>query len=130
MIEEGQKTVQWTAFPTRDVVRPEFRDQDLPDMGAEAFAVDRPVDDPGRDDPVMAQGTDESHGVPVPERRAADQSLAPRRPAAQRGHVGLGPRLVDEDEMPWIKSPLILLPLRAPPCDLGAQLFGGKNAFF
>src|SRR3546814_20519145 len=32
--------------------------------------------------------------------------------------------------MPGIKPPLILAPLRAPPCDLGAQLFGGKNAFF
>src|SRR3546814_4288817 len=58
------------------------------------------------------------------------QPLALGRPAPERGHVGLGPGLVDEDEMPGIKPPLILAPLRAPPCDLGAQLFGGKNAFF
>jgi len=32
--------------------------------------------------------------------------------------------------MPGVKSPLMLAPLRAPPSDLGAQLFGGKNAFF
>jgi hypothetical protein len=58
------------------------------------------------------------------------QPLALGRPAPERGHVGLGPRFVDEDEMPGIKTPLILAPLRAPSCDLGAELFGGKNAFF
>src|SRR3546814_19848742 len=58
------------------------------------------------------------------------QPLDLGRPAPERGHVGLGPGLVEADEMPGSKPPLILAPLRAPPFDLGAQLFGGKNAFF
>ena len=66
------------------------------------------------------------------------EPLARGCPSAQGSHVRLGPLrrssgqagLVDEDEVPGVKPPLILLPLRAPPGDLRAQLFGGKNTFF
>ena len=89
----------------------------------------RPLLDGGFD-AVTAQRGDEGHGAPMAIGHLGVQPLALGSPAPERGHVGLGPRPVDEDEMPGIKSPLILAPLRAPPCDPGAQLFGGKNAFF
>ncbi len=52
------------------------------------------------------------------------------RPATQRRHVGFRPSFVDENEPPGVNRALILLPLFAPPGDLGAQLFGRKHAFF
>ena len=58
------------------------------------------------------------------------EALALVGPTAQGGHVGLRPSLVDEDEPPWIKPALILLPLRASPGDLWPELFGRKHAFF
>src|SRR5438477_7732969 len=45
-------------------------------------------------------------------------------------HVGLGPSLVDEDETGGIKPPLVLLPLRSSPGDVGAILLAGVQAFF
>ena len=84
------------------------RDQNLLDIGAESLAIDRPVDHPGCHDPVMAQRGDERHASafrsdqwrscldPVSERCLSNQALAPHRPAAQRGHVGLGPGFINE----------------------------------
>ena len=68
--------------------------------------------------------------LPFAEGNIGYEPLALQAAPAQGRHIGLDARLVDEDEMPGIKSTLILAPLRAPPCDLGVQLFGGKNAFF
>jgi hypothetical protein len=74
----------------------------------EAFAVDRPDDDPWGDDPGLAQGCVERHTSafranqwrscrgPVPERRAPDRSRAPRRPPTRGRHIGLGPGLVHQ----------------------------------
>jgi hypothetical protein len=41
-------------------------------------------------------------------------------PATQRRHVRFCPGLVDENEPPGVNPALILLPLLAPPGDLGA----------
>ena len=102
----------------------------LLDPGGEACSVDRLIEDAGRIDPVAAQGGDEGHGLPMAIGHLGMQPLALWRPAAQRGHVGLGPGLIDKDEAAGIRSALELLPLFASPGDLGAQLFGGQHAFF
>jgi hypothetical protein len=39
-------------------------------------------------------------------RNLVDEALAPWRPAAQPGHVGLGPGLVDEHQSPGIDAAL------------------------
>ena len=49
------------------------------------------------------------------------------RGAQPRRHVGLGPGLVDEDEAPGIKPPLIPLPPFAPARDLRPQLLDGEQ---
>ena len=125
MIEEGQKTVQRTVFPTRDVVRPQFRDQDLLDIGLEDAAVDRSVDDPGCHDAVMAQRCDEGHRISMPEGGATDQALA-----AQRGHVGLGPGFVDEDQSFKADPTLMRLPAASLAGDIGPFLHTGQRGFF
>src|SRR5262245_62140618 len=46
-----------------DISGPESGQQDLLDIGPEACAVDRPLDEPWCIDPVMAQGRQEGHGL-------------------------------------------------------------------
>jgi hypothetical protein len=62
------------------------------------------------------------------------RTLTTDSPTSQRSHAGLGPSFVDEDvdkdKASWIRPVLELLPLLAPPCCLGPQLFGGAHAFF
>ena len=64
------------------------------DIGAEAFAVDGAVEQAGRIDAVIAKSGKERRGLPLALRDLVDEALSLRRPAAQPGHVGLGPRLV------------------------------------
>lgn len=95
-----------------DVALGQGRDQNLFHIGCEDIAVDRPVDHPWRVDAVMAQGSDEREGLPVPEWHARIEPLSARAPAAQGGHVGLDPRLVEENQASGINPALIGLPTR------------------
>jgi hypothetical protein len=105
-------------------------DEELVDIGSKACAVDRPVDDAGRLDPVAAQGRQKGQRTPTTVRHLGHQAgAAPRAPAAA-GHVGLGPSLVDEDQASRIKSVLILLPLAAAARDVRPVLLAGVQAFF
>jgi hypothetical protein len=58
------------------------------------------------------------------------QSFAPRRPAAQRLHVGLRPRLVDEDQALGVDPALALRPLDAPARDIRSIALAGDYGFF
>ena len=69
----------------------ESRDQYLFDISSEDFGVDRSLEDPGRVDPIMAQGGEEGHGAPMPEGGATLEAHAARPPTAQRSHIGFGP---------------------------------------
>ena len=80
-----------------DVARLERRDKELFDIGVEALAVDGPVEQARRIDAVIAKSGKERRGFPLALRDLVDEALSLRRPAAKPGHVGLGPRLVDED---------------------------------
>ena len=95
----------------KDVVRSQGRGQNLLDAGSEYIAIDPspwslgPVRFHGSTSMtqgavtfVMAQGRDEGHGIPMPERGLSDQTLATRRPAPQRRHVGLCPSLINEHQ--------------------------------
>ena len=116
-------------FPTQDVVWTQGRDQNLLDIGPEYLAVDRPVDDPGGGDPVMAQRGDEGHGVPMPEWGAAAQTFALCRPTPQRGHVGLGPCFINEHKALWISFALMFLPPLALAGHVRAILLTGERGF-
>jgi hypothetical protein len=113
-----------------DIARREGWDEALLDIIKEAVAVDRLVQHTGSVDTVTAQSSEEGHGFPMTVRGFGMKPLALGSPATQRSHVRLRPSFVDEDQPRWIKSSLILLPLRAPSGDLWPELFGGKNAFF
>src|SRR3546814_3686072 len=85
----------------------------LANIGQEAFAVDRTIEDARRGEPIAAQGAQEGHGAPVTVRGEAAHPLASRPPAAQWGHVGLDPGLVDEHETAGIETTLPGLPAPA-----------------
>ena len=96
--EEDQKTVRGTVFPTNDVAGAQGGDQHPLDMGAEDLRVDGAIEDPGCTGPVVAQGGEERHGIPVPERGFGLHPVAALAPAAQRGHVGPGRGFIYEHQ--------------------------------
>jgi hypothetical protein len=113
-----------------DIAGLQCRHQHLLDISAEALAVDRPIDDAGRDDPIVPECGKEGHRTPM-----AVWNLSPERdptspPAMGTGHVGLCPRLIDEDETRRIDFKLMPLPPGAAASDVRTILFGREYGFF
>src|ERR1700726_4832558 len=95
-----------------------------------ALGVDRAIEDPWRVDTVMAKCGQEGHRLPMAIRHLGVEPLPASAPAAQRGHIGLGPSFVDEDEAFGIDPPLIALPARPFAGDVGTLLLARKHGFF
>lgn len=72
--------------------------QHLLDIEGEEFAIDETVDDPWCADLIVPQRRNESHGLPVAERRRCLEPAPTRTPAAQWCHVCLEPGLADKDQ--------------------------------
>jgi len=106
-----------------DVAGTQRRSKDLLDVSGKALAVDGPVEDAGRLDPIMPKGADEGERFPVAVRRFGDKPLSAVAPPAQGRHVGLDPGLVNEHEPPGIEPLLVLFPTRPAACDVRAILF-------
>jgi hypothetical protein len=102
----------------------------LLDIGAEASAVDRSVEDTRRREPVAAERGEEGQRAPMAVRSEAAQALAFRSPPAPRRHVGLDPGLVDEDQPSRVEPGLPGSPALAPARDIGASLLKGEQRFF
>lgn len=113
-----------------DIARGEGRQQAVLHIGEEAGAIDRAIEDTGSSNPVVAQGSHERQGLPMALRPRGDQALAARAAAVVSGHIGLGPRLINEHEPAGIKPALHTLPTGAPPRDIGPLLLGGHETFF
>ena len=103
------------------------------DVEIEEFPVDRPADNPGRVEPVMAQGSDESLGVPVSERDMIDQTCPAWRPSGGLGQVGFQGGFVDK---PYVCQHVTHEGLAATDPDLAGQsvirplLLDGAQVFF
>jgi len=113
-----------------DVAGGQGRDQALVHPGGEAVAVDRPVQDEGCDDAVMAQPGQEGQCLPVTVRDMGRKPCATLAPATGPGHVGLDPSFIQKYQTLGIKSMLVLLPALPEPRHLRAQLFAGHHGFF
>lgn len=113
-----------------DVARLEGGHENLLDIEEEPLAVDRPVDEPRRFDAIMAQRSQEGHGLPVAMRHFGLDPLSDRRPAHERSHVGLGPGLVDEHQAGRIDPVLIQNPLRPSARNIGTILLAGDQRLF
>ena len=108
-----------------DIARGEGREQALLHIGQETQAVDRAIEDTGGSNAVVAQGGHERQGLPVALRPRGDQALAARAATVVPGHIGLGPRLINEHEPVGIKPALRPLPAGALSGDIGPLLLGG-----
>src|SRR5713101_7302918 len=128
--DDGLSLVAAQVVKNDDVAGPQGRDQNLLDIGSEAFAVDRAIEDAGGGKPIEAQRTQESEGLPAPLRSKADQALAFGSPAAERCHIRPDPGLVDEDETLVVEAPLPGLPALAPLRDVGPAALKSEQSFF
>ena len=81
-----------------DVALAELRRELGFDPDVEGGAVHRPVEQPGRHQPIVAQAGDEGLRPLVAQRRVVAHPRAPPRPPAQPRHVGPGAAFVDEDQ--------------------------------
>jgi hypothetical protein len=113
-----------------DVARLKLRNENLLNIGAEAFTVDRTVKQARRGEAVAAQGAKESQRPPVAVWCEAPHPLAFWRPSAQWGHIGLDPGFVDKDQAPGIEPGLPGVPALASTCDVGACSLEGEQRFF
>ena len=113
-----------------DVARAEGGHQELLDIGAKAGAVDRPVNDAGGGDAVVAPRREKGQRAPTSVRHLGDQAGAADRAPVPTGHVGFGPGLVDEYQAPGVKPALMRLPSGPAASDVGAILLAGVQSFF
>ena len=113
-----------------DVARLEGRREELFDIGVEALAVDRPVEQARGFDAVVTQRGEERRSLPAAVRNLVDEALSPWRPAAQAGHVGLRPGFVDEHQAPGIDEPLIGSPSFAVATYVRAILLARDEGLF
>lgn len=120
-----------------DVAWLKHGDELLLDIGAEAFAVDRSVEDARCGEPITAQRADEGERAPMAVRGEAAQAFAFRPPASQRGHVGLDPvreprvsLTIDKDQPTRIELSLKGTPALSSARDIGAGLLKSEQRFF
>ena len=113
-----------------DVSLPQDGQEQLLDIGAEALAVDRTVEDAGCGEPVPAERAEEGQGSPSSLRGEAAQALTLWGPSAQGDHIGLDPGFVDEDQTARIEPALQGLPASPPTGHVGTGLLKSEQRFF
>ena len=129
-IARGFSLVAAEIVENDDVARPQARDEDLLDISGKAAAVNRAIEDRRRAHPVPAQGCQEGRGLPVTEGHAGNQPLAAPAATMRRCHVGLGPGLVDENEVARVERQALAQPSRTPGLDVGTVEFGRGQGLF
>jgi hypothetical protein len=63
-----------------DIAGPKDGQENFLDIGPKAHAIHRSLNEPWRTDPVMAQGSQESHGLPAAVGNFSGQLAPARRP--------------------------------------------------
>lgn len=109
-----------------DIARLEHGHELLLDIGAEALAIDRPVEDARGGQTIASKRTEECQCAPVTMGRKATQALALRSPAIEWGHVGLDPGFIDEDQSLGVEMTLQAVPTLPAAGDVGASLLKGE----
>ncbi len=113
-----------------DVTGLQFGDEHLADVSFEPIAVDRSVEHHRRDHPAHSQPRDQRGRYAVTMREAHPQPLAFWSAAMAAGHVGRGPRLVDEHQPLGGKIALAVEPAPALPQDVGPVLLDRVAGLF
>ena len=113
-----------------DVARLQGRDEELLDIGEEAATVDRAIDDARRIDAIGAERGEKGQCAPMAVRHLGNEAFASSAAPVGACHIGLHPRLIDEDEAGRIKPTLILPPPPSPARHIRPVLLRGVQAFF
>ena len=103
------------------------------DIGIEGGTVHGAIDDPGGDQPVPGQASNERLGAPFAKGRRSMEPFAARRPAPEPGQVGFHRGLVNKDQpmRHMLHARLAALDPGPPGLgDLGPVTLGGDQAFF
>ena len=87
---DGASLVAGEIVHHHHVLRCQRRHKEALDINAKRISVHRSIQDEGGINPADAQCGDEGHGEPMAVGGISGQAFAPRCPAAQRCHVGLG----------------------------------------
>lgn len=121
-LAHGRAFVAGQVVHDDDVAGPQFGHQDLRHIGLEPVAVDRSVEHHRRNHAGHAQPSDQRGRLAVAMRESHPQAFAPGAAAMAAGHVGRGPRLIDEDQAFRLQIELAVEP--APPLaqDVGTVL--------
>lgn len=81
-----------------DVAGAQFGHEHFGDIGLQGVAVDRPVENPRRDEASQCERPDEGCRFPVAVRNASPEPFAARAASMTTRHVSGGPGLVDKHE--------------------------------
>lgn len=124
------RTVAAEIVENDDVATTKRWDQELIDVSAEDFAVDWTIDHTRLGQSIDPESCEEGQRVPASVGRKTRQALALWPPAADRGHVGFDPGLIDEDETLSIEMAACSPPTFTPPDDVVAMLLDREERFF
>jgi hypothetical protein len=104
--------------------------EDLLDIGAEAFAVHRPVEDTRSGQAAGSQRRNQGNRLPVAARNGSDEPLAARVSAISAGHVGGGPGFINKDQFFGIQIALAGDPVATRLGNVWAFLLGSVLRLF
>jgi hypothetical protein len=113
-----------------DVAALESWSKDLFDVGHEAPAIHRPIQQQGRRDAIVAQRRNEGRRFPMAKRYLADEPFTARSATVATGHVCGCAGFIDEHQLSRIKPGLHLAPCLTRRGDVRPVLFGRVQAFF
>src|SRR5882724_1314604 len=129
-LADARKLVNADVVHDDDVDALESWSQDLLDVGQEAPAIHRPIQQQGRRDAIVAQRRNEGRRFPMAIRYLADEPLTARSATVATGHVCGCAGFIDEHQLSRIKPGLHLAPCLTRRGDVRPVLFGRVQAFF
>ena len=112
------------------VARLEGGGQHLFDIGDEARAIERPVEDGGGGQLVGAEGRNESGGLPMAVGDFCDEAGATATAPIAARHLRLERGLIEEDEPGAVELSRLGAPVLPGRDDIRPLLFGGVQDFF
>lgn len=113
-----------------DVAGLQGRHQDLVDVGPEALAIDRAVEDPRGGQPRDPQRGEKGARLPAPAGGVVVDARAARRPAVAPEQIVGDPGFVQEDEMGGIPGRRRRVPRDPRGRDVRPIVFGRTDCFF
>ena len=129
-LSDGFRFVASEIVHDDDVSGPQDLDELLFDVGPEADAVDRAVEDAGCYQAITAKRRQKGHGAPMAVRCVGKKALALWSPSPDGGHVGLDPGLVDEHQALGIEPVLPTLPTSPAAGNRRPRPLKGEQRFF